>query len=52
MPMSNEAQQFETKVEQVLKQSVDKLDTLASRDGGLLKTQYLDMVKEAVEDCS
>lgn len=52
MPMANEAQQFEKKVEQVLMQSVDKLNTLASRDGGVLKTQYLGMVKEAVEECS
>ncbi|EUC47014.1 hypothetical protein COCMIDRAFT_35449 [Bipolaris oryzae ATCC 44560] len=52
MPMANDAQQFETKVDQVLKQSLDKLDTLASCNGTVLKTQYLDMVKEAVQECS
>ncbi|USP72770.1 hypothetical protein yc1106_00044 [Curvularia clavata] len=51
MSMANEAQQYESKVNQVLMQAVGNLDTLVTRNGTPLPLQYVDLVKEAVEKC-
>lgn len=51
MPMANEAQQYESRVDQILIQSVANLDTLVAQNGTPLPLQYVDLVKETVEKC-
>jgi hypothetical protein len=51
MPMAEEAQQFEARVEQVLVQGVEAMDKQTTREGKELHYEYKDYIKDSVERC-
>jgi hypothetical protein len=52
LPMSEEAQQFETKAEEVLMKAMKSLDDMAKdRSGKRLDTAFVRYIKDAIERC-
>jgi hypothetical protein len=51
MPMAEEAQKFEARVEEVLMQGVQALDQLVMREGEKLRFNLADYIKDGIEKC-
>jgi uncharacterized FlaG/YvyC family protein len=51
MPMAEEAQKYETRVEEVLTQGVEAMDKLMKREGKSLNTEITKYIKDGVERC-
>ena len=51
MPMAEEAQKYETRVEEVLTQGVEAMSKLIKREGKSLNTEITKYIKDGFERC-
>lgn len=51
MPMADAAQEFESRIEQVLTEGVDAVDKLLTRNGKEMTNAFVGYTRDALERC-
>jgi hypothetical protein len=51
MPQAQEAQRFESRAEQILKEGVETADRLRTRNGKVFESEIIDYIADAVTRC-